>query len=79
MIESPALASQTAERFEAMSEPQNSYVLALQSHQVDGARQLTWQTREDGNMVDYWREPTRRGWHRLLIKLLSWLPIEGEL
>lgn len=79
MIESPALAAQTAERFEAMSEPQNSYVLALRSHARDGTPQLTWQTREDGKVVEYWREPARRGWHRWLMRLLGWLPIESEL
>ena len=79
MIASPFLARQTAERFEAMAEPQNSYVLALRAPEAGSAPTLIWQTREAGQMVEYWHEPARHRWQRLLVRLLSWLPIAGEL
>ena len=79
MIDSPLLAQQTAERFEAMTEPQNSYVLALRAHHPGDKPGLIWQTREAGQMVEYWHEPARRRWHRLMVRLLALLPIESEL
>ena len=79
MIESPLLAQQTAERFAAMSQAQNSYVLALRSRAAGSAPALVWQTREAGQMVDYWQEPARHPWDRAVVRVLSWLPIAGEL
>ena len=79
MIDSPVLAQQTAERFEAMTQPQNSYVLALLPHRAGDTPALIWQTREAGQMVEYWHEPARRRWHRLMVRLLALLPIESEL
>ncbi len=79
MIHSPILARQTAERFEAMTEPQNSYVLALRAPHSGAAPTLVWQTREAGRMVEYWDEPARHPWHRLAVRVLSWLPIGSEL
>jgi hypothetical protein len=40
---------------------------------------LIWQTREAGQMVEYWQEPVRHRWDRFLVRVLSWLPIAGEL
>ena len=79
MIESPLLARQTTERFAAMPQPQNSYVLALRSRPFGAAPILIWQTREAGEVVEYWREPARYRWDRAVVRLLSWLPIAGEL
>ena len=79
MIDSPELANQTARRFEAMTEPQNSFVLALHRTPTNATPSLLWQTREKGEMVEYDREPTRRRWHRWLTRWMAWLPIEGEL
>ena len=79
MIESPLLARQTAERFAAMTQPQNSYVLALRSRPFGAAPILIWQTREAGEVVEYWQEPARYRWDRAVVRLLSWLPIAGEL
>ena len=76
IIDSPELARQTAVRFEAMAQPENSYVLELRP----GSRpHLVWHTQEDGKAVDYVREPARSGWQRLEVKLLSLLPLGGEL
>jgi hypothetical protein len=38
-----------------------------------------WHTQEDGKAVEYVREPARSRWQRLEVKLLSLLPLGGEL
>jgi len=51
IIDSPELAQQTAIRFEAMAQPENSYALALRPGSAGGSPRLVWQTREDGKAV----------------------------
>ena len=79
LIDSPELAGQTATRFEAMVQPSNSYVLLMRPVRAGGAPRLLWHTEEDGKVVDYNREPERRHGQRLKARLLSWLPLAGEL
>ena len=79
IIDSPELARQTATRFDAMVQPANSYVLALRPSKPGGHPQLVWQTQEDGQPVEYTREPARSSWQRLKLKLLSLLPLGREL
>ena len=79
IIDSQELAQQTAVRFEAMAQPENSYALALRPESVGGPPPLVWRTREDGRSVEYVREPARSRWQRLKVKLLSLLPLGGEL
>jgi cardiolipin synthase C len=79
IIDSPELAQQTAVRFEAMAQPENSYALALRPHDVGSPPRLVWRTREEGKAVEYAREPARSRWQRLKVKLLSLLPLAGEL
>jgi putative cardiolipin synthase len=79
IIDSPELARQTATRFEAMAQPENSYVLALRPGSAASSPHLVWQTQEDGKAVEYVREPARSRWQRLKVKLLSLLPLAGEL
>jgi putative cardiolipin synthase len=79
IIDSPELARQTAARFEAMAQPENSYVLALRPGSAASSPHLVWQTQEDGKAVEYVREPARSRWQRLKVKLLSLLPLAGEL
>ena len=78
IIDSPELAEQTASRFAAMVQPQNSYALSLRTDLPGRSRQLSWHTEEDGKAVDYTREPARSGWQRLEVRLLSWLPLARE-
>jgi cardiolipin synthase C len=78
IIDSPELAQQTAMRFESMVQPANAYALAWRT-QGTGSSQLAWDSRENGNAVEYTREPARSEWQRLEQSLLSWLPIAGEL
>jgi putative cardiolipin synthase len=79
IIDSPELAQQTAVRFEAMAQPENSYVLALRPRSAASPPRLVWHTQEDGKAVEYAREPARSGWQRLKVKLLSLLPLAREL
>jgi cardiolipin synthase C len=79
IIDSPELALQTAVRFEAMAQPENSYVLELRPRSAGSPPHLVWHTQEDGKVVEYVREPARSRWQRLEVKLLSLLPLGGEL
>ncbi len=78
IIDSPELAEQTATRFAAMVQPQNSYALSLRPDLAGHASQLSWHSEEDGKVVDYSREPARSGWQRLKVRLMSWLPLASE-
>lgn len=78
IIDSPELAAQIATRFEAMTQPQNSYALSLQNRPHRRPR-LVWHTRENGVAVDYYREPARNGGQRLLAHLLALLPVDSQL
>jgi putative cardiolipin synthase len=62
-----------------MVQPENSYTLALRPRSAESPPRLMWRTREDGQVVKYIQEPARSRWQRLKVKLLSWLPLDGEL
>jgi cardiolipin synthase C len=79
IIDSPELAQQTAARFDAMAQPENSYLLALRARSAGGPSRLVWDTRENGEAVEYTQEPARSDWQRQKVKLLSLLPLAGEL
>jgi putative cardiolipin synthase len=79
IIDSGALAQQTATRFEAMVQLDNSYTLALRPHGARGRPRLVWATRDGGKPVEYVREPARSVWQRLKVRLLSLLPLDTEL
>lgn len=79
IIDSPELARQTAIRFEAMAQPENSYILALRPGAAGRSPHVVWDTQEDGKAVEYVHEPARSRWQRLKVKFLSLLPLAGEL
>ena len=79
IIDSPELAQQTAARFEAMVQPENSYALTLRPGSAGSSPRLAWHTQEHGKPIEYAREPARSRWQRLKVKLLSLLPLAGEL
>ena len=79
IIDSGELAQQTAARFAAMVQPENSYVLALRPGSAGRTPHLAWDTREDGKPVEYVQEPARSVWQRLKVRLLSLLPLDREL
>jgi cardiolipin synthase C len=78
IIDSPELSAQTATRFAAMVQPQNSYTLALRAPAVGRAPQLYWHTVEAGWTVDYLHEPVRTSWQRVEVQTLSLLPVSSE-
>lgn len=79
IIDSPELSQQTAVRFDAMAQPQNSYVLALRPRGTASQQYLVWQTEENGKPVEYSREPARSSWQRLKVQLMSFLRLDKEL
>jgi putative cardiolipin synthase len=79
IIDSPEFARQTAVRFEALAQPENSYVLELRPGSAGCRPHLVWHTQEDGKAVEYVREPARSAWQRVKVKLLSLRPLAGEL
>ncbi len=76
LIDSPELAGQVAQRFEAMAQPANAYALSLRAN--DGS-DLVWYTLEDGKAVAYDSEPARSRWQKLMVNLLRVLPLDEEL
>jgi putative cardiolipin synthase len=78
IIDSPELAAQTATRFAAMVQPQNSYLLTLRAPAVGRAPRLYWHTAEEGWTVDYLREPARSTWQRIEVRALALLPVGNE-
>jgi PLD-like domain len=79
IIDSPVLAEQVAERFEAMVQPVNAYKLILRPNKSGGAPSLVWHTQEDGQAVEYDTEPARSDWQRTKANILSLLPVDDEL
>ena len=79
IIHSPALAEQTARRFDAMTQPQNAYTVLLLPQRPGGKPRLAWQTTEGDRLVTYRREPARSVWQRLEVGFLALFPIDREL
>jgi putative cardiolipin synthase len=79
IIDSPELAQQTAARFDAMTQPSNSYSLSLAPGDAGARPRLVWNTLEDGKPVEYAEEPARSEWQRTQVKFLSLLPMDEEL
>ena len=79
IIDSPALARQIATRFEAMTQPVNSYTLALHPNNTGGSSTPVWRTQEGGEAIEYDTEPARSDWQRIKVNILSLLPLDNEL
>jgi len=79
IIDSPELARQTATRFEFMTQPANSYALALRPGAAAGAPRLVWRTQEGAQAVEYDKEPARDESQRTKAQLMSLLPLDKEL
>ena len=73
IIDSPELAKQVIERFNAIASPENSYVVALDDGKV------VWRTEQDGRMVEHHTEPAQDRLKQAEVDLLSLLPIESQL
>ncbi len=79
IIDSPELARQIATRFAAISQPANSYALALDGTTATGGPALAWHTLEDGKPVEYHQEPAASIWRRVKVDMLSMLPLDELL
>ena len=79
IIDSPELARQIALRFADIAQPANSYVLMLSDANGLDQRHLVWRTLENGNPVDFDREPDVTMWQRLKVDMLSLLPLDELL
>jgi putative cardiolipin synthase len=79
IIDSEPLARQSAQRFEAMIRPENSYTPALRPAQAGTSTRLVWDTENEGKAVEFTREPARNEWQRLKVNLSSLLPLDREL
>lgn len=85
MIESPELASQGALLFEGLAQQANSYQVQLAStpdsacKPSSGAPQLVWRTRDNGQPLEYFRDPARSDWQRFKVNMLSLLPLDSQL
>ena len=79
VIHSPDLATQGAQRFEAMTQPASAYAVTLQSTDPKDAPKLLWSTVDQGKPVTYTTEPSRNAWQRLEVRTLALLPIDREL
>ena len=76
IVDSPQIAQEAAERFEALVNLRNAYtVLAARPH---GAA-LRWQTERDGRVVESSREPARSIWQRFGARFFALLPLDKEL
>ncbi|MDB6091581.1 MAG: phospholipase [Gammaproteobacteria bacterium] len=79
IIASPALSEQTAARFEAMAQEENSYAVTLRPAVPSGSPRLVWRTREGDKSVEYDSEPARSTWQKFRVNFLSLLPLDSEL
>src|SRR5437899_3033132 len=79
LVDSPALAKELAERFEAVAQPANSYVLSLGPPNAAGKDPLRWRTEENASPVVYEDEPTVDPLRRFEVEALSLLPIDNQL
>lgn len=79
VIHSPELAIQGAQRFDAMTQPESAYAVALQQSDSRGSPALSWSTVEHGKPVTYSKEPSRSAWERMEVRTLALLPLDHEL
>jgi putative cardiolipin synthase len=79
IIDSPELAAQAANRFEAMIGPEEAYRLSLQAGGAAARPSLRWHTQIDRREVEFAKEPSRGWWQREKVRVLSLLPIDREL
>ena len=79
IVDSAELAEQTVTRFDHMVQPDNVYAVAWREAAAGVPAHLVWDTRENGNAVEYTHEPARSSWQRFDLRFLSWLPLDREL
>jgi putative cardiolipin synthase len=78
IIDSPEVARQAIDRFEAITIPANSYAVKLAESAI-GEPAVNWITEQDGKLVELDREPGGAFWRELLVGAVSILPIDDQL
>ncbi|MBV9698055.1 MAG: phospholipase D family protein [Gammaproteobacteria bacterium] len=80
IVHSPPLAAQIAQRFDALTSPQNAYAVSLEDGSGGlGTPHLVWSGENDGVPVRLTKEPARSAWQRLEVHALTLLPLDPEL
>jgi putative cardiolipin synthase len=79
VIHSPQLATQGAQRFEAMTQPTSAYTVTLAPSEPDHAPKLLWHTVSQGKPITYDTEPSRNAWQRMQVRTLSLFSLDHEL
>jgi putative cardiolipin synthase len=79
IINSPEIATATAHRFESLSALTNSYAVSFRDQDTGKHPHLVWKTEHDHVIQEYSTEPARNEWQRFKFRLLSLLPLDGEL
>jgi len=74
VIESEQLADTIADRFKALTTPENAYKVTLTPPGT-----LVWTTRENGTTLELRKEPARNRFQRFKMHALSLLPLDPEL
>ncbi len=69
----------TVARFSGMSALENAYQPAYVGTASGTAAHLQWTTHENGATVIYRHEPAPSVWRRIVVNVLSWLPVRREL
>lgn len=79
VIHSPGLAGRVAELIEEAMSPETSYRVRAQPLDEQATAPLVWIEQRGGQEVRHTVEPQTSAWQRFLIRVLSNLPIEGDL
>ena len=79
IIDSPQIARQIAARFEAITQPANSYQVVLAPASAADSPVIHWRGMENGALVSLDMEPGVKPLKRSWIETLSLLPLEGLL
>ncbi len=79
IIHSGVLATQTARRFDLMTQPQNAYAVRLQEKAPRDAPALTWNAVEAGEPLTLHSEPARNAWQKFEVHFLELFPLDSEL
>jgi putative cardiolipin synthase len=78
IVHSPDISAQVGQRFDELTTLDNSYQLKLEGSAGD-APHLAWETRKNGQVIEFRHEPSRSLWRKLKVEVLTLLPLDPEL